>query len=173
MSTENATILTTCERWPLMIDPQLQGIKWIKQRYGEKLKVIRLGQKGYLDRIEQAIAAGDTLLIENIDETIEAVLDPLLGRNTIKKGRAIKLGDKEIEYHPEFRLILQTKLANPHYKPEMQAQTTLINFTVTKDGLEDQLLADVVAKVIEKNQCLYKNKIDDFSLYRNDLILKN
>jgi hypothetical protein len=25
MSTENATILTTCERWPLMIDPQLQG----------------------------------------------------------------------------------------------------------------------------------------------------
>ncbi|CAF4425056.1 unnamed protein product, partial [Rotaria magnacalcarata] len=44
-------------------------------------------------------------------------------------------------------LILQTKLANPHYKPEMQAQTTLINFTVTKDGLEDQLLADVVAKV--------------------------
>jgi dynein heavy chain len=147
MSTENATILTTCERWPLMIDPQLQGIKWIKQRYGDRMKVIRLGQKGYLDKIEQAIAAGDILLIENIDESIEAVLDPLLGRNTIKKGRAIKLGDKEIEYHPDFRLILQTKLANPHYKPEMQAQTTLINFTVTKDGLEDQLLADVVAKV--------------------------
>ena len=40
----------------------------------------------------------------------------------------------------------QTKLANPHYKPEMQAQATLINFTVTRDGLEDQLLAEVVAK---------------------------
>lgn len=56
------------------------------------------------------------------------------------------MGDKEVEYHPEFRLILHTKLANPHYKPEMQAQTTLINFTVTREGLEDQLLADVVRK---------------------------
>lgn len=60
--------------------------------------------------------------------------------------RYIKIGDKEVEYHPNFRLILQTKLANPHYKPEMQAQTTLINFTVTREGLEDQLLANVVAK---------------------------
>lgn len=49
-----------------------------------------------------------------------------------------------MEYNPNFKLILQTKLANPHYKPEMQAQTTLINFTVTRDGLEDQLLAEVV-----------------------------
>lgn len=72
------------------------------------------------------------------------MLDPLLGRNLIKRGRAIKIGDKEMDYNPKFRLILQTKLANPHYKPEMQAQTTLINFTVTRDGLEEQLLAEVV-----------------------------
>ncbi|MGH0141371.1 UNVERIFIED_CONTAM: hypothetical protein FKN15_073834 [Acipenser sinensis] len=46
MSTENATILTNCERWPLMVDPQLQGIKWIKTKYGENLRVIRIGQRG-------------------------------------------------------------------------------------------------------------------------------
>lgn len=146
MSTENATILLNAERWPLMIDPQLQGIKWIKTKEGEALKVVRLGQKGYLDMIENAISNGDCVFIESIGESIDPVLDPILGRNTIKKGRYIKLGDKEIEYHPNFRLILQTKLANPHYKPEMQAQTTLINFTVTREGLEDQLLAKVVAK---------------------------
>ena len=40
MSTENATILTNCERWPLMIDPQLQGSKWIKTKYGSALRVL-------------------------------------------------------------------------------------------------------------------------------------
>lgn len=59
--------------------------------------------------------------------------------------RCIKIGDKECEFNPNFRLILHTKLANPHYQPEMQAQCTLINFTVTRDGLEDQLLAAVVS----------------------------
>ncbi|KAK6645275.1 hypothetical protein RUM43_001551 [Polyplax serrata] len=144
MSTENATILSNSDRWPLMIDPQLQGVKWIKQKYGDALKVIRLGQKGYLDVVEKALGSGSTILFENIGENVDPVLDPLLGRNLIKKGRAIKIGDKEVEYNPNFRLILHTKLANPHYKPEMQAQTTLINFTVTRDGLEDQLLAEVV-----------------------------
>jgi dynein heavy chain len=42
-------------------------------------------------------------------------------------------------------LHLQTKLSNPHYPPEIQAETTLINFMVTEDGLEDQLLSTVVA----------------------------
>uniref|UniRef100_A0A8C4V4J9 Dynein axonemal heavy chain 17 n=1 Tax=Falco tinnunculus TaxID=100819 RepID=A0A8C4V4J9_FALTI len=144
MSTENATILTNCERWPLMVDPQLQGIKWIKTKYGEDLRVIRIGQKGYLDTMERALAAGELVLIENLEESVDPVLGPLLGRETIKKGRYIKIGDKECDFNPAFRLILHTKLANPHFQPELQAQCTLINFTVTRDGLEEQLLAAVV-----------------------------
>jgi dynein heavy chain len=145
MSKENATILCNCERWPLMVDPQLQGIKWIKKRYeGKQFQIVRLGNRGYLETIERSVSNGDVVLIENLSEYTDPVLDPLLGRNTIKKGRYIKIGDKEVDYHPNFKLILHTKLANPHYQPEMQAQCTLINFTVTREGLEDQLLADVV-----------------------------
>ena len=144
MSTENATILTNSIKWPLMIDPQLQGIKWIKNKYGKSLNVIRLGQKNFMETIEKCVSEGLVLLIENLPEEVDAVLDPLLGRQLIKKGKAIKLGDKEIEYSQEFQLYLHSKMANPHYKPELQAQTTLINFTVTKLGLEDQLLAEVV-----------------------------
>jgi len=81
-----------------------------------ELCVVRLGQKNYLDVMEHAIVAGDTVLLENIDEMVDPVLDPVVGRNTIKKGRAVRLGDREVEYNPRFRLILHTKLANPHYK---------------------------------------------------------
>nr|CAH8820074.1 unnamed protein product [Trichobilharzia regenti] len=146
MSIENATIFTFCERWPLCVDPQLQAIKWIKVKYGNELVVTRLGAKNCLEQIELAITDGRVVLIENIGETIDPILDPVIGRQTIKKGRFILLGDKEIPYNANFRLILQTKLANPHYQPELQAQATLINFTVTRDGLEDQLLATVVSK---------------------------
>lgn len=87
-----------------------------------------------MDIIEKAVPAGEIVLLENIGESVGAVLDTLLSRTLIKKGKAIKIGDKEVDFNPNFKLILQTKLANPHYKPEMQAQTTLINFTVTRDG---------------------------------------
>lgn len=95
------------------------------------------------------------------------MLDPLLGRNLIKRGRAIKIGDKQMDYNPKFRLILQTKLANPHYKPEMQAQTTLINFTVTRDGLEEQLLAEVVKAErpdLEKQRSELTKQQNDFKI---------
>ena len=41
---------------------------------------------------------------------------------------------------------LTTKLRNPHYLPELQVKVTLLNFMITPDGLEDQLLGIVVAK---------------------------
>lgn len=47
-STENATILCNTQRWPLVVDAQLQGIKWIKNKYGGELKAIRLGQRRWV-----------------------------------------------------------------------------------------------------------------------------
>uniref|UniRef100_A0A3P8V3P1 Dynein axonemal heavy chain 11 n=1 Tax=Cynoglossus semilaevis TaxID=244447 RepID=A0A3P8V3P1_CYNSE len=145
MSIENAAILTTSERWPLIIDPQQQGIKWIQNWLGSELRVVQLEQKGYLDVIERALCCGDTVLIENLPEKVDPVLEPLLGRNTLKKGRYIQIGGKLCEYNSDFKLILHTKLTNPHFPPELQAQTTLINFTVTPVGLEEQLLGQVVS----------------------------
>jgi dynein heavy chain len=148
-SVQNGTILTNSERWPLMMDPQLQGVVWIKERASKNsLVVTRMGADNMITVMERAIEAGHSVLIENMAESIDAVLGPVITRSTFKKGRSmyVKLGDKEVEYHKNFRLYLHTKLSNPHYPPEVQAETTLINFTVTEGGLEDQLLALVVNK---------------------------
>ena len=148
-SIENGTITCNSERWPLMCDPQLQGIAWIKEREsGNNLQVVRMGAPKTADIMEKAIENGTSVLIENMGESIDAVLMPTVTRATYKKGRSlyVKMGDKDVEYHPNFKLFLHTKMSNPHYPPEIQAETTLINFTVTQDGLEDQLLALVVNK---------------------------
>lgn len=146
-SIENGCILTNCERWPLMIDPQLQGINWIRGRIKENLHIVRLGTAKLVDTMERAIQNGHTVLVENIGEEIDAVLSPIIKREITKKGRSkfITL-DNEVEYDDNFQLIFHTKLSNPHYIPEIQAETTLINFSVTMKGLEDQLLATVVSK---------------------------
>uniref|UniRef100_A0A7S0GLB7 Dynein heavy chain n=1 Tax=Micromonas pusilla TaxID=38833 RepID=A0A7S0GLB7_MICPS len=148
LSVENGAIMTSAARWALMIDPQLQGIKWIKEKWGDKLKIIQLSKPNYIADVEHCIENGVPLMIENLQDDIDAVLDPVVARQTIKRGRNVvmKLGDSEVDYDPNFKLYLQTKLSNPHYKPEIAAQTTLVNFCVTEKGLEDQLLALVVEK---------------------------
>lgn len=130
-----------------MIDPQLQGITWIKEKEKDNdLQITRLTTKKMIATIETAIQVGQSVLIENLENSIDAVLSPVYGRAIIKRGKSkfIRLGDKELNLNPNFRLFLHTKLSNPHYQPEIQAECALINFTVTEAGLEDQLLALVV-----------------------------
>jgi len=145
VSTENGAILCNSARWPLIIDPQLQGIKWLRQKEStpsRNLQIVRLGQSDLLRKLEKALEEGWTLLIENIGESVDAVLNPVVQRAVIKRGKKmyVKLGDTEVEFHKDFRLYLHTKLGNPHYPPEIQAECTLINFTVTAVGLEDHLV---------------------------------
>eukprot|EP00929_Paragymnodinium_shiwhaense_P077089 TRINITY_DN3967_c2_g1_i1.p1 TRINITY_DN3967_c2_g1~~TRINITY_DN3967_c2_g1_i1.p1 ORF type:complete len:3070 (-),score=1029.42 TRINITY_DN3967_c2_g1_i1:156-9119(-) len=147
VSRENGSICVNSQRWCLMIDPQLQGIVWIKNKEADNgLQITRLGNSKLLSTFEVSLDNGKSVLIENMGETVDAVLTPVVSRNTIKRGnkRLVKLGDKEIVLSANFKLFMQTKLSNPHYPPEIQAETTIINFTVTEDGLEDQLLFLVV-----------------------------
>ena len=58
----------------------------------------------------------------------------------------IRLGENVIEYPEDFKLYITTKLRNPHYLPEVATKVTLVNFMITPEGLEDQLLGIVVAK---------------------------
>ena len=167
VSIENAAVVVSCSRYPLMIDPQLQGIKWIKGREGGEMVSLQMSTKNWIKKVELAVSGGQVLMLDSIGSEIDAVLDPLLSRAFVKKGKALicNLGGEEVEVMPTFKLYLQTKLQNPHYKPEIAAQCTIINFIVTESGLEDQLLALVVKSEKPELEAQKEQLTEDQNMY--------
>uniref|UniRef100_A0A7S0PMT4 Dynein heavy chain n=1 Tax=Micromonas pusilla TaxID=38833 RepID=A0A7S0PMT4_MICPS len=164
-SIDNGIMIANARRWPLMIDPQGQANKWIKNMCKESgIDVIKLSNKDYLRTLANAIRFGRAVLLENIGEQLDAALEPLLQKQTFKQGgsEVIKMGDDIIPYHPDFRFYMTTKMRNPHYQPEVSVKVSLLNFFVTLDGLEDQLLGTVVMQerrdlAEAKNQLVVSN----------------
>lgn len=53
VSIENGSIVTSTQRWPLLIDPQLQGIAWVREKEkANGLIIVRLDQKDMLRKLE-------------------------------------------------------------------------------------------------------------------------
>jgi dynein heavy chain len=148
-STENGVIVTKSSRWPLMVDPQGQAIKWIKNMEKHRnLKIIDLQQPDFLRTLENSVQFGTPVLLQNVQEELDPSLGPILNKSLIKHGNRviIKLGDKEVDFNPEFKFYITTKLSNPHYTPEISTKTAIVNFAVKEQGLEAQLLGIVVRK---------------------------
>ncbi|XP_077462234.1 dynein axonemal heavy chain 12-like [Stigmatopora argus] len=148
-SIDNGVITFKSRRWPLMIDPQGQANKWVKNSEKDnKLNIIKLSDDDYMRTVENCVQFGIPLLLENVGEELDPSLEPILLKQTFKQGgvECIKLGESVIEYSMEFRFYITTKLRNPHYLPELATKVSLLNFMITPEGLEDQLLGIVVAK---------------------------
>ena len=110
------------------------------------LDIVKLSQSDFVRQIIGAVTYGRPVLLENVGETIDSILEPLISKSTYKAGNTLmlKLGDKAVEYNPDFRLYITTNLPSPHYTPEISTKVVLINFTITPDGLTDQLLGITV-----------------------------
>ncbi|KAK3734119.1 hypothetical protein RRG08_000032 [Elysia crispata] len=148
-SVDNGVIVAQSRRWPLMIDPDGQANRWVKNMEKDKsLSVIKLSDHDYMRILENCVTFGNPLLLENVGEELEPFLEPLLLKQTFKQGGVdmIMMGDQALEYSADFRFYMTTKLRNPHYMPEISTKVSLLNFMITPEGLEDQLLGIVVAK---------------------------
>ncbi|XP_004521647.2 dynein heavy chain 2, axonemal [Ceratitis capitata] len=148
-STENGVIVMGGQRWPLIIDPQSQANTWIKNfEANNDLKVIDFSQTDYLRSLERALSAGNPVLLQNVGESLDQAINPILRKSFTMQGgqKLIKFNDKYITYNDAFKLYITTKITNPHYPPEISSKTTIVNFAVKQDGLQAQLLGIIVRK---------------------------
>ncbi|KAG7278493.1 hypothetical protein CRUP_004102 [Coryphaenoides rupestris] len=76
----------------------------------------------------------------------------------------------ELQQRANTTAILRAKLANPHVPPKHQVQITLINFSVTIVGVEEQLLGQKgqVAKDPERTAAYFTeiNQLVEFGYVR-------
>jgi len=151
LSIQNGIMVTEASRWPLIMDPQGQAEIWLKNREKKNFPhfgTVSITDKRLRDNLKFAMQEGKTLIVEDVEEELDPMLDPVLDKNFYKQGRTlyVKLGDEDAEYNPNFKMFFITKLGNPHFSPELSAKTTVVNFTVTQKGLEDQLLSRVISQ---------------------------
>lgn len=79
VSVDNGILVSKGKRWPLMIDPQGQANAWVRNMEGRAgLKLVKLSQANFLRLIEGAVRLGQPVLVEDVGETIDPALEPLL-----------------------------------------------------------------------------------------------
>ena len=97
------------------------------------MKIINFSETHYLKTVQTAIQSGYSILLENVEETLEPSIDSVLQKQTYEEDNRIliRVGDKKIDYDKNFKMYITTKMANPHYLPEIYIKVTVINFSIT------------------------------------------
>jgi dynein heavy chain len=172
LSVQNGLMVTRATRYPVLVDPQGQGLTWLKRREeANGLRVTSLSDKHYRNILEDCLSNGKPMIVENIEEDLDPLLDPVLEKRYIRKGRNITLAlaDKEIDFDEKFNLFFTTRLPNPHYSPELSAKVTVIDFTVTTAGLEDQLLNRLILKERYELEEQRKALVEEVTAYKRKI----
>ena len=148
-STDNGIITNTSRRWVCFMDPQEIGKKWIQSiEKNNNLQILRQSDPEFLRSLESSIQFGQPALLDNVGETLDPILEPLLTKQTFKQGGSVclKLGDSTLEYHKDFKLYITTKLKVPRFARDTVSKVALINFSITTMGLDEQLLTITVTR---------------------------
>jgi hypothetical protein len=136
-------------RYPLLIDPHGQGVAWIKKRgKGAGLSIadmhttvsqVRAGERTLL---EDCILSGRHMLLDNVTERVDSILYSVIRNRVLTTGKRVTLalGARQVEYTSSFRLMLACALTSPTFSEDLAAHVNVIDFSMTMEGLQRQLL---------------------------------
>ncbi|RCN27494.1 hypothetical protein ANCCAN_26771, partial [Ancylostoma caninum] len=133
---------------PLVIDPTGRVSAFLHS-FHPKSELLRATQNDLFTQIEFGIRFGKTIIVDDVTD-VDAVLVPIFRKELSSQGprQVISFADKQIDFHPDFKLFLCTK--NQHIVIPSSIRNVLseVNFTTTRSGLTSQLLG--LAIQIEK-----------------------
>jgi len=139
---ENAIILKHYNRYPLVIDPSEQALKYLMNHYKhKKIQKTSFADDGFMKNLETAIRFGLPLVVQDV-EKIDPILNSVLNKEVQKDGGRvlIRVGDQEIDYSEAFTLYMITRDPNAVFTPDLCSRVTFVNFTVTPSSLQNQCL---------------------------------
>ena len=142
LSTENAIVLFNTSKTPLIVDPATAATTWLKTQNQNKGEVLNQSDPRFTSQFELGVRFGKVIVVQEIDK-LEPMLFPLLRLDLIKQGPryVVQIGDKQIDYNESFRLYLCTRDSSIEVPSNAKAVINFVNFTVTRSGLEGQLLS--------------------------------
>lgn len=142
LSLQNGIIIKNSFQSSLIVDPNEQATEWLKTHLAsQSLEVVLQQEQRFVTSLELAVRFGKTLIVQEVDG-VEPILYPILRKDFQRQGPrwVVNVGEKIIDYNESFRIFLVTRDPAPDLTTVARALINEVNFTITKSGLEGQLL---------------------------------
>ncbi|EKX39469.1 hypothetical protein GUITHDRAFT_160010 [Guillardia theta CCMP2712] len=167
LSTENAIVIQNCQLYPLIVDPSTQAAKWLRtmlETSGLPLETTTQQDPKFLQKLELSVRFGRVFVMEEVDK-LEPFMFALLRKDLVRQGPRwmIQIGEKLIDFNENFKFFMITRNPSIEVPPDGRPLITDVNFSITKSGLESQLLALTIQHEkpkleVEKSELLQKEE---------------
>ncbi|XP_060532310.1 cytoplasmic dynein 2 heavy chain 1 isoform X2 [Cylas formicarius] len=160
LSSQNVILMQKGNLTPLLIDPTSNALSWLGNHLKlakKNVEYVTQNSPKFHSIVENALRFGKTLIVEEV-ETVDHILLPVLRDDFTVQGerRLMRLNGKFVDYGTDFKLILCTRNERFRLRADILPFVNIMNFNVTCDGFQEQLLSAAVRQ--EKPELENKRK---------------
>lgn len=136
-----------CGPIPLLLDPTATASKWLveflKSQPNKKFEVLNQNDERFTYNLELGVRFGKILIIEDVSQNFTASLLALIAMKIHSRfnKKMMHIGNKLVDLHEDFRLVLIASTEMKHLSGEINANVTIVPFTLTSSGLTGEFTA--------------------------------